>query len=306
MENLPGSFLCDITSHQRTGLSLLLLAPSGWQVLCCCCAILKRRERNRRKKFPHQPPSYSKYCDISSSLCHYHVTLRWKNAIFFTKPGGWNNSSVQHGQNAWMCIDVHISARKFTFVWSHLKGEKGRIWIREEHVWIWFEEKQAGEENVHKKHNSSSILTMRKHCTYCTVYVRCSTSTPSTCNSPTSQRWNRNSVRSLTSLVKQCTQRGAVPASESSISSSWISGWTSDRWQPVLLCVTHTLAHFEQQKKLNEKKKSIHCKNICLYNSHTELSRFVFLEVNGLPGGYVCLLPVPIPVAGILYEHQRL
>lgn len=57
--NLLESFLCGITSHQRTGPSLSSLAPSGWHVTCCCCAILKRGKKNRGMKFPRQPPASS-------------------------------------------------------------------------------------------------------------------------------------------------------------------------------------------------------------------------------------------------------
>lgn len=90
-------------------------------------------------------------------------------------------------------------------------------------------------------------------------------------NGPTSQRWKRNLLPNLTSLVKQRAQRGARPASESSLSSSWMSGRASDCWQPALLCCTDMLAHFPDSKKSLMRKNLHTAKNICLNNSHIQL-----------------------------------
>lgn len=132
---------------------------------------------------------------------------------------------------------VYICTQEFTYVWLHLQRQKQNKKDLKRNR----QERKISA----KKNNSHSFLRARKNgSTYCAVYIRCSTNTPSTCNSPTSQRWNGNSEHNLTSLVKQCAQRGAVPASQSSLSSSWSSGWTPDRWQAGLLCITHMLAHF--------------------------------------------------------------
>ena len=100
-------------------------------------------------------------------------------------------------------------------------------------VLIWCGGKLAGEENVTRKHKSSGVLSRGGNTTLAAQFM--SAVLPrrvlKLAAVPRVRDEKGNCSHSLTSLVKQQAQRGALPASESSLSSGWISGWTPNRWQ---------------------------------------------------------------------------
>lgn len=131
-------------------------------------------------------------------------------------------------------------------------AEERGIWF--EHFFIWFREKQTGGENV--KDSTGTITTAASeeqgNTAFTAVYI-----ISFYLRVFQLQQTHKAEMKkeNLTSLVKQCTQTGAPPASESSLCSSWIADSTSDCWQPAQLCFKHTLAHSPDSKRGLMRKK---------------------------------------------------
>lgn len=218
----------------------LFMASSGWQVHCCCCAILTTQRTEGRNVH---------------ITCHAAVQWLFCSFMFLPNLPGKIQSSLFP---QFFCPPQ--TERKRERTWFDLQRRE-RIWF--ERVLIWFGEKQTGGENV--KDSTGTITTAASeeqgNTAFTGVYIiwfYLRVFHLQQCHKEEVKKEN------LTSLVKQCTQTGAPPASESSLSSSWISGWTSDRWQPAQLCFKHTLAHLPDSKRGLTRKK--------IYTLHKHLS----------------------------------
>lgn len=255
----------------------LSFAPSGWQVLCCWCAILKRRELNRGKKIPHQPPS------------DYAVTFSSLYATIMSSSDG-KTSSLQSLEDESIPLSttdraaalellravLMVPGRPLVYIlctcalrclWSDLQGRRREFELDLSVFWLDLER--------NRQQRKMSLSTRKQRGNAALTALFASAVLPACLQmQPTGQRWKRSRVQNLTSLDKQRSQRGALPAAESGLGSSWISGRTSDCWQPGRLC----LAHFPGSKTSLMRQKPIHCQNICLNNAHTELLRLLFLE----------------------------
>lgn len=160
-----------VVSHPiREQVLLSLYWPN--QVDKCSAAVVqywREGERNRGKKFPHQPPSYN-----TVTFLFFHVIITSSSDGKIKSLQNLKDETIPPsttGRNAAMELPRAVLMKpECALVYTLYKcaltcviwfAEKRRwIWIRFEHVLIWFGEKQAGEGNVKvstRKHNSTRV-----------------------------------------------------------------------------------------------------------------------------------------------------